>query len=182
MAVIGREPARWDDAVNVRMEKQVLSPGMQNADDADLRAQMFGIGRDFQQCLRAGSEQQVVEHGRIVQGQYIEFVWRGEHDMEVGGGEKLAFAGSKPALARLRLALRAVPVAARVVGDGLAAALRTGSDVAAQRGRAAALNRRKGFALLKVAAPVLPVQKVAALYAEDVGHLHGGSAHFGLLR
>src|SRR5437899_909929 len=30
MAVIGREPARWDDAVNVRMEKQVLSPGMQN--------------------------------------------------------------------------------------------------------------------------------------------------------
>ena len=113
---------------------------------------MFGIGRDFQQCLRAGSEQQVVEQPRIIQGQRIEFVRRGEHDMKVVGGEKFAFVGCQPAFARLRLALWAVPIAAGVVRDGLMAALGTGIDMAAQRCGAAALNRSKRLELLKVEA------------------------------
>ena len=64
--MIRRESARWNDAVNMGMEQQVLSPGVQNADHADLRAQVFGIGGDFQQGLRAGGEQQVVEQTRVL--------------------------------------------------------------------------------------------------------------------
>jgi len=97
--------------------------------------------------------------------------------MKVVGCQKLAFTSGQPAFARLRLALRAVPVTAGVVRDGLMAALRTGIDMAAQRSRAAALNRPKGFELLKVEALVIPVQKAATLCAKDVGHLHGGPAH-----
>ena len=36
--VIQREPARRNDAVNVGMQQQVLSPGVQNRDHADLGA------------------------------------------------------------------------------------------------------------------------------------------------
>ena len=93
--------------MNVGMQKQVLSPGVQDADHADLGAQVFVIDGDLQQGLRAGSEQQVVEQTRVLQGQHIEFVRHSEHDMEVAGGQEFALAGRQPALARLRLALGA---------------------------------------------------------------------------
>jgi hypothetical protein len=126
--------------------------------------------------------QLVVKHSRVVQRQYIEFVRHGEYDMKVAGGEKLALTSCEPMFTRLRLALRTVPVPARVIGDGLVTALRTGIDMTAQRSRAAALNGAKGLELLKVKAPSIPIQEAVALRAEDVGHLHGGPAHFCLLR
>ena len=113
----------------------------------------FGIGRDFQQRLRAGGEQQIVEDSRVVQRQHIEFMGHGEDHMEVAGSEKLSLSCREPVFTRLRLALRAVPVPARVIGDGLVTALWTGIDMAAQRSRAAALDGAKGLELLKVETP-----------------------------
>src|ERR1700689_3316980 len=100
----------------MRMEKQVLSPSMQNADHTDFRTEVFGIACYFQQCLCAGGEQQVVKHSRVVQRQHIGFGRDGKHDMEVAGGEKLALASWEPMFARLCLALWTVPVPARVIG------------------------------------------------------------------
>ena len=54
--VIGRESTCRNGAVNVGMQKQVLSPSMQEADHADLGAQVFGIDGDLQQGLSAGGE------------------------------------------------------------------------------------------------------------------------------
>jgi hypothetical protein len=108
--------------VNVGMQQQVLPPSVQNADHADFCAQVFGIGCDLQQGLRAGSEQQVVEQTRVVQGQHIEFMGHSEHDMEVAGGQEFSLAGRQPTLARLDLALGTVPISARVVRDGLMSA------------------------------------------------------------
>jgi hypothetical protein len=102
--------------------------------------------------------------------------------MKVAGGEKLALASGEPMFTRLRLALRTVPVPARVIGDGLVTTLRTGIDMTAQRSRAAALNGAKGLELLKAKALAIPIQEALALRAEDVGHLHGGPAHFCLWR
>jgi len=101
--------------VNVGVQKQVLSPGVQDADHADLGAQVFAIDGDLKQGLSAGGEQQVVEQTRFFQGQHVEFVGHSEHNMEVAGGQEFAFASRQPALARLRLALGAVPISARVV-------------------------------------------------------------------
>ena len=92
---------------------------MENANHADLCAQVLGIGRDLQQGLRTGSEQQVIEQTRVVQGQHIEFLGHSEHHMEVAGSQEFSLAGRQPTLARLSLALGAVPISARVVRDGL---------------------------------------------------------------
>jgi len=73
------------------------------------------IDGDLEQGLSAGGEQQVVEQTRFFQGQHVEFVGHSEHNMEVAGGQEFAFASRQPALARLRLALGAVPISARVV-------------------------------------------------------------------
>ena len=133
----------------VGMQKQVLSPSVQDADHADLCAQVFAIDSDLQQGLRAGGEQQVVEQTWVLQGQHVEFVGHSEHDMEVTGGQEFAFAGRQPALASLCLALGAVPVSARVVGDGLMTAAWAGIAMTTQRCGAAAQNGPKRFELLK---------------------------------
>jgi hypothetical protein len=63
--VVKRESAGGNDAVNVGMQEQVLSPGVECADDADFSSQVFGIGGDFEQGLSTGGEQQVVEQSWI---------------------------------------------------------------------------------------------------------------------
>ena len=52
--------------MHMRMVQQVLSPGMQHRQEADLGTQVLRIGRDFQQRLRSGLQQQAVEHPRIL--------------------------------------------------------------------------------------------------------------------
>src|SRR3989441_5400787 len=180
--MIGRESARRNSAVDVGMQKQVLSPGVQDADHADLCAQVFAIDSDLQQGLRAGGEQQVVEQTRVLQRQHIEFVGHSEYDMEVTDGQEFTFTGRQPALARLRLTLGAVPISARVVRDSLMTAARAGIAMAAQRSGATAQNGTKRFELLKVKARSIAIQEAIALRAKDVGHLEGGPSHFSYFR
>jgi hypothetical protein len=112
MTVVWRYSSCGNGAVNVGMQQQVLPPGMENADHADLCSQVLGIGRDLQQGLRAGSKQQIVEQTWIVQGQHIEFLGHREHHMEVAGGQEFSLAGRQPTLARLGLTLGAVAIPA----------------------------------------------------------------------
>ena len=56
MRAAGRESTGWDDAVDVGMKQQVLSPGMQNAEEANVCAKMFGIGGDFEEGVGHGAE------------------------------------------------------------------------------------------------------------------------------
>jgi hypothetical protein len=49
--------------VNVRVVQQILSPGVQHTQEADLRAQMIWIGGDLTQRLRRRLEQDIVDDG-----------------------------------------------------------------------------------------------------------------------
>ena len=46
--VIGREPTRWDDAVDMGMNLEFLVPGVQHAEEADLGAEMAGVTSHFE--------------------------------------------------------------------------------------------------------------------------------------
>ena len=48
------------------MVHQVLPPGMQHRQEADLGPQMLGVGGDFQECLSRGLQQQAIDHPRIL--------------------------------------------------------------------------------------------------------------------
>src|SRR6266567_2147518 len=65
-AVIVRDASRRDDAVNMRMGEQILSPGVENAEDTDLRAEVLRIRRNFQEGGGSGGEQEVVKLAGIV--------------------------------------------------------------------------------------------------------------------
>src|SRR5271168_2579944 len=49
------ETAGGNDAVEMRMQSQVLPPGMQNAEEADLGSEVLGVGRNFKHGLSAGA-------------------------------------------------------------------------------------------------------------------------------
>ena len=46
---------------------KILSPGVQHAEEADLRTEMLGIGGDGAQRLRRRPEQDVVDHGLVLE-------------------------------------------------------------------------------------------------------------------
>src|SRR3990172_9738752 len=60
--VIERQPTGRNNAVYVWMVLQLLIPGMQHAEEADLCAEVFWIAGDFDQGFRTGAEQQIVDY------------------------------------------------------------------------------------------------------------------------
>ena len=84
---------------------ELLVPGMKNAEETDLSAEMPGIFGDFQKRLGARPEQQTVDDLFVLQGQWRQFVWQCENDMGVARGQQFGAPCVKPAVARIALAL-----------------------------------------------------------------------------
>jgi hypothetical protein len=68
--------------MNVGMVMQVLSPSAQHGEEADLGAEMFGIGRNDAQRLGCGPEQDVIDHGLVLEGDLGDRGRHGEDDVE----------------------------------------------------------------------------------------------------
>ena len=114
---VEREAAARHDAMDVRMMVQVLAPGVEHGDDADLGAEMLGIGGDGAQRLGGGAEQDGVDRRLVLEGDLGHRRRQGEDDVEVRHRQQLGLRCGQPFGARQPLALRAMPVAAGVVGD-----------------------------------------------------------------
>ena len=80
------EPAAGDDAVQVGMMDERLTPGMEHGEEADLGAEVAGVGGDRAQRLGDGAEEQAVDDGLVLGGDLGDRRGHGEDDMEVLGG------------------------------------------------------------------------------------------------
>ncbi len=85
--VIGGQAARRNHAVNMGMVQQVLSPGVEDAEEANLRAQVLGVGRDFEERRSAGMEEQTVKDALVLIGERSQWVRQGEDHMNVTNGQ-----------------------------------------------------------------------------------------------
>ena len=171
------------------MQQQILSPGMQNAEHADLGTQMLGIARHLEGRLCAGRKQQIVKQARVFQRQHVEFVRHGEDHVKVTSGQQFLFARGEPALAGLGLALRAMPVTAGVIGDGSVDDRSVSGHTRDTHpdGRPAPAVRQlldgaERFQLLIAETRSIALQKTIALRVKDIGHLHGGPVHVSFVR
>lgn len=68
------EAAGGNDAVEMRMQSQVLSPGVQNAEEADFGSEVLGVGRNFEHGLSAGAEEQIVEQPWVALTERVQLV------------------------------------------------------------------------------------------------------------
>ena len=94
------------------MMLEVLAPGVQQGGDADVGAEVPGIGRNGGERIGCGSEQQSVDLGLVLVGDGTEGGRQREHHVEARHRQQFGFARLKPRLRGWPLALRAVPVAA----------------------------------------------------------------------
>jgi len=113
------------------MKQQVLSPGVQDGRDTDLRPQALRIGGQSEQALRSRAKEQVVEPSGMVQHQGIHGRRQGENDVEVFHRQQALQPSLQPFGAFACLALGTVPVPTGVVRHACVAAAVTGIDVPA---------------------------------------------------
>ena len=96
--------------------------------------------------------------------------------MDVARGQQLPFALLEPAQARVALASWAMPVAARVIGDGSVPAVRASITMPAQGSGAATRDRIEHLEVLPVDPAMTAFNETRSSGADDVGHLQRGAA------
>src|ERR1700704_2354566 len=102
----------------MRVGCKLLTPGMQNAEEADFCTKVQGIAGYFEKSFRTGAKEEVIEDLLVLQDQRAQMTRKCEDNMDVTRWEKLLATRCEPAIASSCLTLRAVPISARVVGDG----------------------------------------------------------------
>ena len=78
-----RTVARIANHVDMRMVGERRAPGVEDGEDADAGAEVFGISRDGDHGLGGSLEQDVVDHGLVLIGDVGDLRWQREHDMKV---------------------------------------------------------------------------------------------------
>jgi hypothetical protein len=107
----------------------------------------------------------------------MERVRQREDHVDVWKVEQLTLTRDEPALACLRLTLRAVSVATRVVRDRPMSAGATPIDMAAERGGPTPPECAQDGAFAARSATGAARGSDRPARVEDIGHLHGGPAH-----
>ena len=130
---VRRQAAAGRDDVDVGMVGERRAPGMQHGGEADARAQMLRVGGEGGQRLGGGPEQEVVDGGLVLERDGADRGRQGEDDVIIRNRQEFGLAVFEPLPRRGGLALRAVAVAAGIVGDALVRAVLAALDVAAER-------------------------------------------------
>jgi hypothetical protein len=132
-AVMKGRPCRIMACVSGR----VLGFGLSNR-----RGHAQQLASQLQAGLASRAGQQIIDYGFVLSGDVCYLCRQGEHDMEVANRQQVGLALGQLGTSSDALTLRAVPVAAGVVGDPPVPAIIAGLDVTAQRGGAAILDDR----------------------------------------
>jgi hypothetical protein len=64
--VIERQPTGGDEAMDMGVKFDLLIPGVQHAEEADLGTQMSGSASDLEESFCTGPEQQPIEELRVL--------------------------------------------------------------------------------------------------------------------
>ena len=127
---VRRQTAARYNHVHVRVMHHGRAPGVQHRGDGDPGTEMLRVGCNRKHGLGRGLEQQVVDHRLVGVGDVADGCRQREDDVEVGHGQQLGFPLFHPRARRRPLALRAMPIAATVVGDDRVGAVLATRDVA----------------------------------------------------
>jgi len=94
---IGAESAAGDYAVQMGMEVESASPGVQDGGDAEQGAEAAGVGRQARESLGGGAEQHREDPAAVREGQSAQLGRQGEDDVEVVGRHEAVDALLDPA-------------------------------------------------------------------------------------
>src|SRR6266852_8805929 len=119
--------------MDMRVGRELLTPGMQNAKEADFCTEVFGIAGHFEKGFRTGAKQEIVDDPLVLQDQGGQMTGKREDHMHVRRGKKFPATLFQPTIACARLTLWAVPISTRVERDGAMSAAGAFIEMAAER-------------------------------------------------
>src|SRR5271169_3405530 len=122
--------------MQVGMKEQILSPTVKDSEEADLGAQMFGIGSDGGQGLGRGSEQNAVDEIFVLVSHGRDLFGEREDDVKIVRLEDFRFPFFEPFRTRQGLAFGAMSIAAAIVAGTLEWTAVAVLEMTAQGGRA----------------------------------------------
>ena len=111
--------------------QQVLSPGVQHGEEAELTAEVLRIGRDSEQSLGGGAEENAVDHRGVIKRDAGNLFRHGEDHVKIFHRQQFGLAAFQPFCPFRVLTLGAMPVAAGVIRDTREVALAAAFDMAA---------------------------------------------------
>jgi len=151
---------------------------MRDIEESDLSTEMLRIGGDLLQGLRAGLEEEIIEHRLVLDGESDEFTGQGKHEVEVGHIEKVLSSSLHPVGAERRLALRAMAVPAGVARDLLVTALIVAlEDMASESLCATDCEGVQDVPPLERDRITVGIEEVLLIASDDVGHFELWSGH-----
>jgi len=113
---------------------------MQDRGDPDLGPKMPGISSNLDHRISADAHQQIIELSIVLMCDVGDWLRQREDQMKISDRQQLGLTGGQPLLRRAGLAFGAMPIAARVVGDMLMAAIVAMRDMPTERRRSTALD------------------------------------------
>jgi hypothetical protein len=153
------------------MVRERLPPRVQDHRHTDLGAEVLLVGGDRAQRLGRRLEQDGVDDHLVLIGDRPKRRWQREYDVEILNWQQIRLPRFEPFMRGAGLALRAVPVAAAVVGDLAVTAVAAALDVPAKRRRPARANRSHDLELAPAQMPGIDLAIGVAVAAENIRHL-----------
>jgi hypothetical protein len=114
------------------MSSKSLPPGVQNAEEADLRAQVLRVCCNRLQGLGSRSKQEVVHLTLVLQAQLSKRFWQRKDDMKIFARQEFSLTFFQPFGSTQGLTLGAMAIRARVVRVSFVAALITSFHMTAE--------------------------------------------------
>src|SRR6202162_3512523 len=144
---------------------------------------MFWIARHFDKGFRTGTEQESVEDLFVLQHQWRQAAGECEDHVQIAGREKFLSTRSDPAVPSSGLTLRAMAIAAAVIGDGstMSAAGKI-IEMTAECGGTTPANGQQYFDVLPTEPVAISFDESISRGADHIGHLQRWPGHLFLLR
>src|SRR4051812_42196775 len=121
--------------MQMRVMQQVRPPGVEHGKEADLGAQVFGVGGDGPEGFGRGAEENAVDHLLVLVGDRGNLFRHCEHDVEVLAVEEFGLAALDPFRASQRLTLWAMAISTGSVANAPVSALIALLDLSAESSR-----------------------------------------------
>ena len=169
--MVGGDTAPRDNAMDMRVMVEVLSPSMEDSEHAHPRAKVLRISRGDPDRLRSRFEKNAVDDSFVVERDLGDLGREGEDDVEIRDRQELFLAISEPLSPGQSLTLRTVTVAARVVGMTDMATVGAMLGVAAKHCGSASFDRRHDAAFNPAKMTVVLMTVLGAVTVKDIRHL-----------
>jgi hypothetical protein len=137
---IGGQSATGNDTMQVRVKLEVLSPTVQDREEADLGSQVLRVSRDCLQGFRRGLEENVVHYLLVLVGNRGYLFRHSEDHVKIWNIEKLSLPLLDPLRPGQALAFGTVSIPAAIEGIAFKATLIATFEVAAECRGAAHLD------------------------------------------